>query len=217
MTPHDPTRRAWLGWLAAAAVAGVAGARAANPEAASPPPRRSLRRSDRIPDVPVLDQRGEPRWFYTDLIADRMVVLNFFYVNCGGSCPGTYAVMSRLREELSPTLRDRLAFVSITLDAERDRPAELARYAVERGLNADPALAPWTLVTGTAADTEALRLAFGLRDLDPVLDADRTNHAALVVIGNDALDRWSTMPAGIRHEPLARLARRVLTPRGVEV
>jgi cytochrome oxidase Cu insertion factor (SCO1/SenC/PrrC family) len=209
------SRRAMFGWLGGllaggAMLAGSSGASKSEGE------RRALRRSDRLPDLSVLDQRGASVNFYTDLIADQIVFINFFYVDCQGSCPGTWQVMARLRDELSPVIPKGMRFISVTLDAEKDRPPKLAQYAADRGLDA-PGLAPWTLVTGTPEDVEALRLAFGLRDPDPEIDAVRTNHAAVVVFGNDALDRWSTMPAGLRHEPLMRVVRRVVTPAGVGV
>lgn len=176
---------------------------------------RRHRHSDRIPDVALVDHTGRRLSSRQDVIADRAVLLNFFYCECQGSCPGTVDVMFRLRKELSSRLPN-LVLLSITLAPETDTVDALAAYARDLAVREQPDLAPWHFVTGKPADLEALRIGFGLRDPDPVVDADRTNHAALLSYGNDALDRWGAMPAGVVYPQLRRGILRMIAP-GVSV
>jgi hypothetical protein len=58
-------------------------------------------------------------------------------------------------------------------------------------------MAEWLFCTGEPDDLEQVRKSLGLYDRDPVVDADRSQHAALVVFGNDRADRWTAQPAGL--------------------
>ena len=88
-TPHDVAdsgRRRLLGLLAAAVgVAVVVPACEQEQDRAeflAPPPRN--RHSDRFPDIVLHDQGGGSHRFYTDLVKDRAVIINFMYIACTG-------------------------------------------------------------------------------------------------------------------------------------
>ena len=53
----------------------------------------------------------------------------------------------------------------------------------------------WSFLTGEAEDIEFLRRKLGMYDPDPAVDADRAQHGAILVYGNDAKQRWSAIPA----------------------
>ena len=40
--------------------------------------------SDKFPDTVLIDHRGEKHRFYSDLVKDRMAVIQFFYTTCDG-------------------------------------------------------------------------------------------------------------------------------------
>lgn len=169
------------------------------------------RSSDRFPDVVLTDHTGRTHRFRTDLIRDRIVCLAFFYSECQGSCPGTIAKMVRLRKEMSGEFAaDRLTFIALTLDPQTDTVEKLRRYAEQTGVRQDPELGQWLFCTGTFDDLEEVRISLGLFDPDPVIDADRTQHAALITIGNDQTDRWTALPSGLAsadlHETFLRIA-----------
>ncbi len=172
-------------------------------------PVRKPRPSDRIPDAAVLNHRGESLRFYSDLVADRPVVLNFMYVQCRGSCPGTSALLSRLWPVLDRALGPSLRLISITLDPEDDRPEQLSEYA-KAYLPSAPLQSEWQFLTGTKEDIESLRRGLGYTDPDPRLDADRTQHASLLTFGNDALNRWASLPVGIPEPEMLRGMVRIL-------
>lgn len=157
-----------------------------------------------LPDVTMLDQRGNPVRFYEDVVKGRSVVIQFMYTRCDGVCPAATDTLLEARDLLKDRLGKDLWFVSISLD-ERDTPQDLADYAESRGIGEG-----WTLLTGASSDVESLRRALGAYDPDPEVDAVRSNHSAGLVLGNDRLDRW-TMASGLGSaSALVRSIRRML-------
>ncbi len=169
-----------------------------------------IRVSDGFPDIVLTDQDGIQHRFLTDLVRDHVVCIVLFYTKCDGSCPGTTLLMQRLRKEMSSQFaEDELRFISISLDSETDTPDVLKAYADERQLGPAPGLANWYFCTGEHQDVETLRFALGLYDPDPIIDADRNEHAALLTFGNDQYNRWVAMPAGIGFDDLSETFLRI--------
>ena len=77
----------------------------------------------------LTDAQGRP--FRLADLRGRAVVVSFIYTTCNGTCPLTTAALDRVRSALKARhlWGDRVAFVSITLDPERDTPEVLRRYA----------------------------------------------------------------------------------------
>jgi len=169
-----------------------------------------IRRSDSFPDIQLIDQNGHSHSFRQDLVRDKIVCIAFFYTQCTGTCPGTIQTMKRLRESLKNEFpAELLQFIAVSLDPEHDRPDDLHKYASERGIVPAADMAEWLFCTGTLDDVERLRRGLGLYDLDPVLDADRTQHAALMTIGNDRTNRWTAMPSELAYHDLAETFLRI--------
>lgn len=182
------------------------GAAAVRPESARPavddelsPERAEL--AQRFRDIVLTDQTGKRVRLFEDLVKGRVVVLNFMFVTCTGSCPrntGNLVEVQRL-------LNGGVQFVSISLDAENDTPEVLAEYARAHGVGPG-----WSFLTGDKDEIDALRKSLGFYDPDPVVDADRTQHAGTVLYGNERIGRWSHMPALLSPEFIAAGVRRVM-------
>ena len=112
--------------------------------------------------------------------------------------------------EVQKTLGDRvgrdLVFYSITLDSEIDTPEALAEYADSYGVGPG-----WTFLTGDAEEIDHLRRKLGAYDPDPVIDADKTQHAGIVVFGNEPKGRWCGLPGQMNTDSLARYIERLAT------
>lgn len=160
-----------------------------------------------IPNAEFTTQDGRRLHFYDDLVRGRTVVIQFFFTRCQGVCPLSTGKLLALQEALGERLGRDVSFLSITLDPEHDTPAALAQHA--QALGARPG---WTFLTGAEADIQALRRRLGVFDLDPVLDADRNQHGAVLVLGNDAKQRWSMRPATLSGAFLARAVLRLAEP-----
>jgi protein SCO1/2 len=169
------------------------------------------RQSDLFPDVPLIDHTGQQHFFRTQLVSNKVICFAMFYTQCRGTCPGTITKMLRLRRSLTEEFgRDNLHFVCLTLDPVNDQPEVLQRYASTLGVEGHSDLAPIYFCTGQPENVEVVRRALGMYDPDPAVDADISQHAAKIVFGNDLLNRWSGMPAGLPvedlHETVLRIA-----------
>lgn len=168
------------------------------------------RRSDFFPDATLIDHHGQTVKFRTDLVRDRICCIVFFYTNCEGSCPGTLQQVKRLRRDLASEFRaEELQFVAITLDPELDTSDRLRDYAEQLGISDSDGLGDWRFCTGKLADIEQVRRSLGLYEIDPELDADRSQHAALITFGNDRTDRWTALPSGITFNDLSETFLRI--------
>jgi len=158
-----------------------------------------------IPDVALATQDGRSVHFYEDLVRGRTVVVQFFFTDCQGICPLSTGKLLALQELLGERVGRDIFFLSVTLDPAHDTPAVLAEHA--RAIGAGPG---WTFLTGSAEDIELLRRRLGVFDLDPAIDADRNQHAGVLVLGNDRKQRWTmrpaTLSAGFLNEAVLRLA-----------
>jgi len=161
-----------------------------------------------FPDAVLLDQDGKERRFYEDLLCDRIVLVQFLYTRCTGLCPGVTANLLQVQEALGERLGRDVFLLSITLDPEHDGPPELAAFRQEIG-----ARPGWTFLTGKPADIDAIRRRLGVYDPDPLVDADRSQHSGKVVVGNERLGRWSSIPGAAGPQRILRLLERVEGPR----
>jgi protein SCO1/2 len=167
--------------------------------------------SDNFPDVELVSHRRQTLRFRSDLVSNRIVCFAMFYTRCKGTCPGTISKVLALRRSLSAEFGPKnIHFVCITLDTEHDNPEQLQKYADLLGVKDSPELADIHFCTGTHENVDTVRRTLGMYDLDPEVDADRTQHAAMLVIGNDRFNRWASTPSGIKlsdlHETALRIA-----------
>lgn len=143
----------------------------------------------RLPDLPLVTHDGRRVSFYSDLIRNRIVLVNMMYAQCGNRCPPMTQSLRAVQDALGPRVGRDIFMYSITLLPEVDGPAELRAYMDLHGVRSG-----WTYLTGAKSDIERLRRALGLFDPDPGIDNDIGQHVGMVCIGNDALDRWCMTP-----------------------
>lgn len=128
----------------------------------------------------VIDQNGKTYKFYDDLIAGKAVVINFLYLNCNDICPLTSSRVAALVDRLGAAAGRDVFVYSITMDPERDKPADLKAYYEAFG--SPPG---WTLLTGSVDDIRILRWRLGERS------RSLNEHRNDVVLGNDRTGEWS--------------------------
>jgi len=183
------TRRGLLAATVAAPFTGAALAWALRDRSWRPSaPRVSIQRQH-LPDCELTTHEGQRVRFYTDLVKDKKVVINFMYSHCKGICSPVTSNLVRVQQLLAPRVGRDIFFYSISLEPLVDTPAELKSYAEDHHVGPG-----WLFLTGRPEDCEALRRALGFVDPDPVLDADVTNHAGNVLFGNEPLMVWAACP-----------------------
>ncbi len=136
---------------------------------------------DYFPNVELTTQDGEQVRFFDDLIADKIVAINFIYTSCPDTCPLETAQLIKVQEIIGDRLGDDVFFYSITIDPDVDTPQVLKEYKERFG-------AKWTFLTGNEADIIELRRKLGLY-IDEIQDGSN-NHNVSMIIGNQATGRW---------------------------
>ena len=143
-----------------------------------------------FPNVTLTTHEGKKVKFYDDLLRDKIVLINFMYVKCEGTCPGTTANLVKVQKLLGDRVGKDIFMYSITLKPEEDTPRDLAAYA--KAYKVGPG---WKFLTGAPKDIELLRQKLGFIDRDPVRDANKSNHIGMLRWGNEPQTLWSACPA----------------------
>jgi protein SCO1/2 len=131
-------------------------------------------------DKVLVDQNGDEMKFVSDVIGDRIVVMDFVYTSCTTVCPVISAVFGQVQDKLGEQLGDEVVLVSVSVDPVRDTPQRLKAYAAKH--KAKPG---WIWLTG------------GKRTMDEVLDGlgaytpNFENHPAMVLVGDGRTGEWS--------------------------
>jgi protein SCO1 len=133
-----------------------------------------------IPDVPVIDQDGKALRFYSDLVKDRIVAVNFVFTTCTTICPPMGANFARLQKLLGDRCGRDMHLISVSVDPATDTPERLKAWS--RKFGAGPG---WTLITGERAEIVRLLKALG------VYTPNINDHSPLVLLGDDARHRWT--------------------------
>ncbi|MBI5364578.1 MAG: SCO family protein [Planctomycetes bacterium] len=199
---HGPIRALLPGVLLALAACGTPGAKPARPEAveaapccapaplldapsivelapASPPSAAEPASSVRLPDVELVDQDGRRRRLASDVVAGRVVVLEFVFTTCTTICPALAANFAKLETHLGERAGRDVALVSISVDPRNDTPARMKAFGALFG--AGPG---WTLLTGEKADVDVVLKALG------VFTPRKEDHTPLVLVGVPAKGLW---------------------------
>lgn len=133
-----------------------------------------------IPDVPVIDQDGKPRQFYTDLVKGKVVAVNFVFTTCTTICPPMGANFAKLQKLLGDRSGRDVHLISVSVDPSTDTPERMKAWGQKFG--AGPG---WTLVTGDRAEITRLLKSLG------VYTPSISDHSPLVLLGNDARHQWT--------------------------
>lgn len=133
-----------------------------------------------IPDVNVLDQNGNALHFYTDLIKDKTVAINFIFTNCTTICPPLGATFARLQREMGDRIGKDVHLISISVDPLTDTPERLKAWGAK--FKAAPG---WTFVTGEKQEMDKLLNALG------AAISKREDHTPAMIVGNDSKGVWT--------------------------
>ena len=89
----------------------------------------------------------------------KAVLVSFIFTTCSGSCPATTHRLAKVHETLAKhPLAERVHFVSISLDPERDTPAKLRDYMRLYEIEGPR----WSFVTGAPRTVREAIAAWGM-------------------------------------------------------
>jgi protein SCO1/2 len=154
-------------------------------------PPRELTQQRHLPNVELITQDNQQVHFYTDLVKDRRVVIQFMFTRCKDICPIITHHLVEVQRLLKGRVGSDIFFYSITLSPEEDSPRALKAYAKMHGVGPG-----WTFLTGKPDDILLLRKSLGFFYNNPKEDADRNNHSGMVVVGTEPLMRWAMCQGG---------------------
>lgn len=150
-------------------------------------------------DVVLVNQNGEKMRFYSDLLRDKVVVINSFFATCPGSC----LPMERNLEKMQQALGDRVGkdvhIISISVDPLVDTPANLKEYA--KKLHARPG---WYFLTG-----EKQNVDLALKKLGHLV-ANKQDHLNIFIIGNERTGLWKKAFGLAQSDELIKVVESVL-------
>ncbi len=130
----------------------------------------------KLPDVEVVTHEGKTVHFYSDLVKDRAVAVNFIFTECSTICPVSGALFASLQKQTARGVH----FISVSIDPETDTPKRLAAWSGRFRTGGD-----WTLVTGSRGAIDEIVKAFGATTARP------QDHQPLTIIGSDATHVWT--------------------------
>lgn len=170
-------------------------------ETASPPVIEGTRDArSYFTDSRLFTQDGRAVRFYSDVLADRVVLINVVFTHCEDACPLITQKLKEVRGRLGARFGKDVHFISLSIDPQRDTPQALKTFAKNQGAD----VPGWTFLTGAPPDIE--RVLARLGQLTPTVEA----HSTLLIAGNVGAKRWSKIrpdaPVSAIAERLRQLA-----------
>jgi protein SCO1/2 len=130
-------------------------------------------------DRTLVDQDGESLRFVSDVIGDRIVVMDFVYTSCTTVCPVLSAVFGQMQARLGDRLGDDVALVSVSVDPTRDTPQRLKAYAERLGVQPG-----WVWLTGPKTTVDEVLDGVG------AYSPNFADHPAMVLVGDGRTGEW---------------------------
>jgi protein SCO1/2 len=130
--------------------------------------------------VELLDQDGRTVRFYSDLVRDRVVAINFIFTTCTTICPPLGATFARVQKDLGERVGRDVTFISISVDPVTDTPERLKAWGEKFRAGSG-----WVFVTGQRPVVNELLRALGAASASP------QDHSPTILIVDDARGRWT--------------------------
>ena len=150
-------------------------------------------------DLKVLTHEGQEARFYSDLIKDKIVVINFFYTNCP-TAQMSLTTLSNLQETLGGQLGTDIRLLSISVDPEKDTLKAIQEYAEKYNPKKG-----WLFLTGKKENVDAINRKLGNRSTIP------ENHIQVFLLGNLKTGHWMRLPESAQAVAVAA-GLRILAP-----
>src|SRR5678815_1775816 len=153
-------------------------------------------------DVELIDQDGQRVRFYSDVLKNKVVVINTFFTTCTSICPPMNRNFEKIQEALGDRLGKDVYLVSISVDPATDTPPRLKEYG--RRFHARPG---WMFLTGKKEN-----LDWALYKLGQYVEA-KDDHTSIVIIGNEPKGLWKKAMGLAKAEELIKIVEDVIADR----
>jgi protein SCO1/2 len=153
-------------------------------------------------DVELLDQDGQKLRFYTDVLKNKVVIINTFFTTCTNICPPMNRNFEKIQEALGDRLGKDAFLISITVDPQTDTPTRLKEYS--RRFHARPG---WMFLTGSKENVD-----WALYKLGQYVET-KDDHTSIFIIGNEPKGLWKKAFGLAKSEELIRIVEDVINDR----
>ena len=151
-------------------------------------------------DVVLIDQDGQKLRFYSDVLKNKVVIINAFFTTCTSVCPPMNRNLEKIQEALGDRLGKDVFIVSISVDPETDTPTRLKEYS--RRFHARPG---WMFLTGQKENVD-----WALYKLGQYVET-KDDHSTFIIIGNEPKGLWKKAFGMAKSEELIRIVEDVIS------
>ena len=153
-------------------------------------------------DVELLDQDGRTLHFYSDILKNKVVIINTFFTTCTTICPPLNRNFEKIQEALGDRLGKDAFLISISVDPETDTPTRLKEYG--RRFHARPG---WLFLTGKKENVD-----WALYKLGQYVET-KDDHTSILIIGNEPKGLWKKAFGLAKAEELMQIVEDVINDR----
>ena len=150
-------------------------------------------------DVELINQDGQKMRFYSDVLKNKVVIINAFFSTCTSVCPPINRNLEKIQDALGDRLGKDAFLVSISVDPENDTPTRLKEYS--RRFHARPG---WIFLTGKKENVD-----WALYKLGQYVET-KGDHSTIVIIGNEPKGLWKKAIGLAKSEELVRIVEDVI-------
>lgn len=154
-------------------------------------------------DTVLLNQHGEAVRFYSDVLQDKVVLLNVVFTHCDDACPLITRKLKEVRETMDEQTAKRVHFISVTSDPVNDDPGVLQSFIRKHGVESPN----WSFLTGDKADVDLVLSRLGHFISSPQA------HSTLLIAGDVANKRWSKIRPDAQVQAIAQRLQLLTEPR----
>jgi protein SCO1 len=120
---------------------------------------------------------------FPEIIKDKITLLAMVYTHCADICPLTTHNMYLIEQRLPDDLKDKVKFVIISFDPNRDTPSVLKKFAELRDLNFND----WVLLSGDKQNTKEVMLKFDVKAIPADSTYDSNGELSYNMIHTDRM------------------------------
>lgn len=132
----------------------------------------------------LVDQNQQRHRFYSDLLADHVVLINVVFASCDDACPLQTKTLRRVKRDLGERFDQEIRFLSLSVDPEKDTPETLKQFARQQGVD-EPG---WYFLDAEPETMRTVLNKLGQWTSQPA------QHSTLLIAGNTRTAHWVKIP-----------------------
>src|SRR5215207_722958 len=153
-------------------------------------------------DVELMNQDGKKMRFYSDVLKNKVVIINTFFTTCTSVCPPLNRNFEKVQDALGERLGKDAFLVSISVDRAADTPPRLKEYS--RRFHARPG---WIFLTGKKENVD-----WALYKLGQYVES-KDAHSTIMIIGNEPKGLWKKAFGLAKPDELIKIVEDVINDR----